>query len=98
MFVSGGENVFPSEVENVLYGHPAVAEAAVVGTPDPRWGRVGLAYVVVRGDVTEGELVALCRRELAGYKVPKEIRFVTELPHSAVGKLLRRDLRREGTR
>ncbi|HEY3609111.1 MAG TPA: AMP-binding protein, partial [Pseudonocardiaceae bacterium] len=97
MFVSGGENVFPSEVENVLYGHPAVAEVAVVGRPDPRWGRVGLAFVVRRpsGDVTEAELISRCRAELAGYKVPKEIRFVGALPHSAVGKLLRRSLREE---
>jgi fatty-acyl-CoA synthase len=97
MFVSGGENVFPSEVENVLYGHPAVAEVAVVARPDPRWGRVGIAFVVRRpdGDVTEAELISRCRAELAGFKVPKAIRFVGALPHSAVGKLLRRNLREE---
>jgi len=98
MFVSGGENVFPSEVENVLYGHPAVAEVAVVGRPDERWGRVGLAYVVRRPGscVSEDELIGRCRADLAGYQVPREIRFVDELPHSAVGKLLRRNLRQEG--
>jgi fatty-acyl-CoA synthase len=97
MFVSGGENVFPSEVENVLYGHPAVAEVAVVARPDPRWGQVGLAFVVRRpdSDVTEAELIGRCRADLAGYKVPREIRFVGSLPHSAVGKLLRRSLREE---
>lgn len=97
MFVSGGENVFPSEVENVLYGHPAVAEVAVVARPDERWGRVGLAFVVRRpgSEVTEAELISRCRADLAGYKVPKEIRFVGSLPHSAVGKLLRRNLREE---
>ncbi|HEX4703360.1 MAG TPA: AMP-binding protein [Pseudonocardiaceae bacterium] len=95
MFVSGGENVCPSEVENALYGHPAVAEVAVVGRPDSRWGQVGMAFVVCRpgAAVTEGELIASCRAELAGFKVPKEIRFVGELPHNAVGKLVRRSLR-----
>jgi fatty-acyl-CoA synthase len=100
MYVSGGENVFPSEVENVLYGHPAVAEAAVVGQPDDRWGKVGQAYVVRRPgtDVAEAELIEQCRANLAGYKVPHEIIFVAELPHSAVGKLLRRNLRKEGNK
>jgi fatty-acyl-CoA synthase len=95
MFVSGGENVFPSEVENALHGHPSVAEAAVVATPDERWGTVGLAFVVRRAGATatEADLIAHCRTELAGFKVPREVRFVAELPHSAVGKLLRRNLR-----
>ncbi|HVV21904.1 MAG TPA: AMP-binding protein [Pseudonocardiaceae bacterium] len=98
MFVSGGENVSPAEVENVLYGHPAVAEAAVVGVPDARWGQVGRAFVVVRpgADVAADELLDHCRGELARYKVPREIRFVDGLPHSAVGKLVRRNLRQEG--
>jgi fatty-acyl-CoA synthase len=98
MFVSGGENVFPTEIENVLYGHPAVAEAAVVGMPDDRWGTVGLAFVVPRPgiDVDAATLITYCRSRLAGYKVPREIRFVDNLPHSAVGKLLRRNLRQEG--
>jgi fatty-acyl-CoA synthase len=97
MFVSGGENVSPSEVENVLYGHPTVAEVAVVGRPDERWGMVGVAYVVPNPDSvvdTEG-LIDYCRGELARYKVPREIRVVGELPHSAVGKLLRGRLRSE---
>jgi fatty-acyl-CoA synthase len=95
MFVSGGENVFPSEVENVLYGHPAVTEAAVVARPDERWGKVGVAFVVRRAPVTEDELLAHCRTELARFKVPREFRFVEELPHSAVGKILRRTLRED---
>jgi fatty-acyl-CoA synthase len=95
MFVSGGENVFPSEVENVLYVHPGVTEAAVVSKPDDRWGKVGVAYVVRRAgsSVTDDELTAHCRAELAGFKVPREFRFLDELPHSAVGKILRRSLR-----
>jgi fatty-acyl-CoA synthase len=95
MFVSGGENVSPSEVENVIYGHPAVAEVAVVGRPDERWGTVGVAYVVPRqgAAVDAAELIDYCRGELARFKVPREIRVVDELPHSAVGKLLRNRLR-----
>ncbi|HEX3592250.1 MAG TPA: AMP-binding protein [Pseudonocardiaceae bacterium] len=95
MFVSGGENVSPSEVENALYRHPAVAEVAVVGQADEHWGKVGIAYVVRRPgvDADAADLAGHCRRELAGFKVPKEIRFVDALPHSAVGKLVRRALR-----
>ena len=95
MFVSGGENVFPSEIENVLYAHPAITEAAVVARPDDRWGKVGVAFVVLRAGttVTADELTAHCRAELARFKVPREFRFVGELPHSSVGKILRRTLR-----
>ncbi|HEX4226650.1 MAG TPA: AMP-binding protein [Pseudonocardiaceae bacterium] len=97
MFVSGGENVFPSEVENVLHGHPGVTEAAVVARADERWGKVGVAFVVPRAEaaVTAEELAVHCRGELAGFKVPREFRFVAELPHSAVGKILRRTLRED---
>ncbi|HEX3650605.1 MAG TPA: AMP-binding protein [Pseudonocardiaceae bacterium] len=95
MFVSGGENVSPGEVEQVLVGHPAVAQAAVVGQPDERWGAVGVAYVVLRTghSVWYDELMDFCRAELAGYKVPREIRFTGDLPRSAMGKILRRRLR-----
>jgi fatty-acyl-CoA synthase len=95
VFISGGENVSPAEVENVLYSHPAVADAAVVGRRDARWGEVGVAYVVTRpGCHTDAdELLELCRRELASFKVPVAVNFVTELPYSTVGKVLRRELR-----
>ncbi|WP_163542168.1 class I adenylate-forming enzyme family protein [Occultella kanbiaonis] len=95
MFISGGENVAPAEVEAVLLAHPAVADAAVVGEPDERWGEVGVAHVVVRrGVATDAkELLGHCRRELASYKVPARIWFVTELPHTASGKTVRRALR-----
>ena len=95
VFISGGENVSPAEVENVLFSHPAVAGAAVVGRPDARWGEVGVAYVVTRpGCHTDAdELLELCRRELASFKVPVAVNFVVELPYSAVGKVLRRELR-----
>jgi fatty-acyl-CoA synthase len=95
IFITGGENVSPTEVENVLYAHPAVGEAAVIGRPDERWGHVGVAFVVRRpgAHVDPAELIAYCRRELAGYKVPHDIKFVDELPHSPIGKLVRRDVR-----
>jgi long-chain acyl-CoA synthetase len=94
MIVSGGENVYSTEVEDVLYRHPAVAEAAVFGVPDPKWGEAVHAVVVPRAAVTEDELVAHCRDAIAGYKVPKRIELRTEpLPKSGAGKLLKRELR-----
>ncbi len=95
LIVSGGENVYPAEVESVLCSHPAVAEAAVIGAPDERWGQRVVAVVVpARGrSASAEELTALCRSRLAGYKVPKEIRFASSLPRNAAGKLLRRELR-----
>ncbi|HEY0167621.1 MAG TPA: AMP-binding protein [Jatrophihabitans sp.] len=95
IYITGGENVSPIEVESVLFEHRAVADAAVVGRSDSRWGEVGLAYVVMRpGSHTDAEeLQAHCRARLAGYKAPHEVVFVDELPRSAVGKVLRRTLR-----
>jgi fatty-acyl-CoA synthase len=92
MFISGGENVYPAEVELVLAAHPAVAEAAVIGVADPRWGEVGLAAVVVRAPVEPGELEAWARERIAAYKVPRHWRFVRELPRTASGKIEKRGL------
>lgn len=79
----------------MLYAHPAVGEAAVIARADERWGQVGVAFVVRRDGarVDPSELIAYCRRELAGYKVPRDIEFVDELPHSPIGKLLRHEVR-----
>lgn len=95
MFISGGENVYPAEIESVLHDHPQVVEAAVVGVPHERWGEVGVAFVVVRGHegVDAGELLATCHKRLAKFKVPKEVRFVDALPRSAVNKVLKTELR-----
>jgi O-succinylbenzoic acid--CoA ligase len=95
MIVSGGENVLPDEVEEVLMRHPAVAEAAVVGRADPEWQEAVTAVVVLRGDVaiTVEELQSHCATQLAGYKVPKRVEFVAELPKTGSGKLMRRALR-----
>jgi fatty-acyl-CoA synthase len=91
MFISGGENVFPSEVENALYTHPAVSECAVVGIPDPHWGEVGLAVVVPRPATPIGpeELKEHLKSRLAGYKMPKQIHIAHTLPKSGAGKILK---------
>jgi fatty-acyl-CoA synthase len=95
MYVSGGENVYPAEIEAVLHEHPAVADAAVVGMPDERWGEVGLAVVVPRAgrSADEAELLAFCRGRLAAFKAPRSVRFAEELPRSPSGKLVKRELR-----
>ncbi|MCA9910524.1 MAG: AMP-binding protein, partial [Anaerolineae bacterium] len=92
MFISGGENIYPAEIEQVIYRHPAIELCAVVGVPDERWGEVGKAFVVLRkGEtVTSDELRAHMHHHLAGYKVPKFIEFRESLPISAAGKILKR--------
>jgi fatty-acyl-CoA synthase len=94
MFISGGENVYPAEIEAVIYRHPAVHMCAVIGVPDPRWGEVGLACVVLKpgASASEEELIAFMHDHLARYKVPKSVEFVSELPISAAGKILKREL------
>ncbi|MDW8319513.1 MAG: long-chain fatty acid--CoA ligase, partial [Anaerolineae bacterium] len=95
MFISGGENVYPAEIEAVLYRHPAVHMCAVVGVPDPKWGEVGKAVVVLKPGMTATaeELIAFMADHLARYKVPKYVEFRSELPLSGMGKILRRELR-----
>jgi len=96
MIVSGGENVFPAEVENVLSGHPRVAEVAVIGLPHPRWGETVTAVVVAApGPALEPcDLIAFARARLAHYKSPTRVEVLEELPKSASGKILKRELRR----
>jgi long-chain acyl-CoA synthetase len=94
MIVSGGENVYCSEVEEALYKHPAVLEAAVFGVPDDQWGEAVHAVVVLRSDVQPEELIVFCRKHIAGYKIPKAVSFSDrELPKSGPGKILKRQLR-----
>jgi O-succinylbenzoic acid--CoA ligase len=95
LLVSGGENVYPAEVEAVLLAHPAVTDAAVVGRPDPRWGAVPVAAVVLRpgAEVSDDALAAHCRERLAGFKVPVAYHRLAALPRTPGGKLLRHDLR-----
>jgi fatty-acyl-CoA synthase len=96
MYISGGENVYPAEIESVLAEHAAIAEAAVVGVADARWGESGCAFVVLRpGHKAEPkEILIHCRGRLAGYKTPKHVRLVDALPRTASGKVKKDELRR----
>jgi fatty-acyl-CoA synthase len=91
MIISGGENISPAEIESVLHGHPAVADCAVIGVPDDRWGEVGRAVVVLLPDTaaTESELLEHLGVSLARYKVPKSVVFADELPRGGSGKILK---------
>jgi len=95
LIIRGGFNIYPREVEDVLYAHPAVAEAAVVGVSDSLMGEDVLAFVVTKAGAaaTAGALIAFCQERLARYKCPKQVRFVDTLPKSPIGKILRKDLR-----
>jgi fatty-acyl-CoA synthase len=99
LIISGGENIASPEVERVLYGHPAVLEAAVIGIPDERWGEVPKAFVVLKlnHSVTAPELTSFCAGQLAKFKVPKVIEFVELLPRNPSGKVLKRELRQRPT-
>jgi acyl-coenzyme A synthetase/AMP-(fatty) acid ligase len=94
VIVTGGENVMPAEVEAVLVAHPAVADAAVVGRPDPEWQETVYALVVLREgtEATDEELRSHCSASLAPYTVPKQVDFVSNLPRTTSGKLLRGEL------
>jgi len=94
MIIAGGYNIYPREVEEVLYDHPKVQEAVVAGIPDEYRGETVKAYLVMKEGqtATEEEIISFCKERMAPYKVPKRVQFRTELPKSAVGKLLRRML------
>ena len=99
MFISGGENVYPAEVENVLFSNPAIGEAAVIGVKDEKWGEVGCAVVALKPNqtLTEAEVIEFCKARLAKYKVPKSVVFVPALPRNAAGKVLKTELRKQYT-
>ena len=95
MIVSGGENIYPAEVESALFGHPDVADVAVIGVPDERWGEAVKAIVVKKpgAGVTDGDLITWARDRIAGYKLPKSVDFIEVLPRNPTGKILKRELR-----
>jgi len=97
MIIRGGENISPEEVENVLYSHPKVAEAAVIGIPDPEWGQQPMAIVVLKeGEVvTAEEIIEYCHSRPAGFKRPRSVSFVDSLPRTPTGKVLKRILREQ---
>jgi acyl-CoA synthetase (AMP-forming)/AMP-acid ligase II len=96
MIVSGGENIYPAEVENALFGHPGVADAAVIGVPDERWGEAVKAIVVKKEGTSPSpaEIIAWARNRIAGYKLPKSVDFIDVIPRNPSGKVLRRELRK----
>jgi len=94
MYISGGENVYPAEIENVLAEHPAISEAAVVGVTDTQWGESGCAYIVTHAVLTADDVTRHCRERLAHYKVPKHVHFINLLPRTGSGKVKKDDLRR----
>jgi o-succinylbenzoate---CoA ligase len=93
LIISGGENIYPAEIEGVLLSHPGVADAGVIGAPDEQWGQVPVAFIVKKAEVSEEALLALCEQKLAKYKLPKKVCFADSLPRNAAKKLLRRKLR-----
>lgn len=95
MIITGGENVYPAEVENILYSHPAIADVAVIGVPDKHWGEAVKAVAVLKPGaiLTAEELIAHARGKVAGFKIPKSVDFVDDLPRNATGKVLRRLIR-----
>jgi HIP---CoA ligase len=100
MFIVGGFNAFPAEIEGMLLRHPGVAQVAVVGVPDERLGEVGMAFVVPRtgAGIDGDELIAWARDEMANYKVPRHVKVVHALPLNASGKVLKFELREEASR
>ncbi|MDA1298630.1 MAG: long-chain-fatty-acid--CoA ligase [Proteobacteria bacterium] len=95
MIVSGGENIYPKEVEDALFEHAAVADAAVIGIPSHEWGEAVMAFVVLKAgqSATVDDFIEFCRPRLAGYKIPRRIEFIDEIPRNASGKVLKKDLR-----
>lgn len=90
MYISGGENVYPAEVENVLARHPSILETAIIGVADEKWGEVGHAFIMLRpgaAPVTAAEVIQFCRANVAGYKTPRHVTFVDEFPRTAAGKI-----------
>ncbi len=99
MILVSGFNVYPNEIEEVVVSHPKVLEAAAIGLPDEKSGEVVKIFVVKKdASLTESELLAFCRENLTGYKMPKSVEFRTELPKTNVGKILRRELRDEAVK
>jgi acyl-CoA synthetase (AMP-forming)/AMP-acid ligase II len=98
MFIMGGFNAYPAEIENALMGYPGVSQVAVVGVPDQRMGEVGMAFIVARagGAIVADEVIAWCRANMANYKVPRYIQLVDSLPMNASGKVLKFELRSRG--
>ncbi|WP_394239500.1 o-succinylbenzoate--CoA ligase [Niallia oryzisoli] len=94
LIISGGENIYPAEIEGVLTSHPAIQDAGVIGKQDDKWGQIPVAFLVKKEQVTESEITAFCEQKLAKYKLPKQMYFINEIPRNASKKILRRELRK----
>jgi fatty-acyl-CoA synthase len=92
MYISGGENVYPAEVEKLLYSHPDVKEAAVIGVPDEKWGESGKAFIVAGKETSSEEILKYCDGKIARYKIPKYVQFIEQLPKNDTGKINRKEL------
>jgi acyl-CoA synthetase (AMP-forming)/AMP-acid ligase II len=99
MIISGSENIYPAELEQVLLNYPGIADVAVVGKPDAKWGEIPVAFVVKKADaaVTAEEIIAHCRKNLAAYKCVKEVQFIAAIPKNSLGKVLKKELRLQFT-
>ena len=96
MIISGGENIYPAELENVIIAHPAVNEVAVIGLPDEKWGEIACAIVVGdEGEASEEDIIAHCAAKLSRYKLPKKVIFIEAIPRNPAGKVLKRVLREQ---
>jgi fatty-acyl-CoA synthase len=97
MFISGGENVYPAEVEKIYLENPKILDVAVVGIPDEKWGEVGMVFIVMKNgeEMTEEEALKLCEGKIAKYKIPQRVAFLTELPMTASQKIKRHKLRED---
>lgn len=95
MLISGGVNIYPRDIEEVLYTHPNILDVAVIGVPDPVWGESVKAIVVLRDNenLTEKEVIQFCEGKIAGYKKPRSVSFLAELPRNPSGKILKNELR-----
>ena len=93
MFISGGVNVYPAEIENLLLQHPAIQDAAVLGVPDAKWGEIGVAFLVARAEVKEADVLTFLERKLARYKLPRALYFREALPRTPYGKVVKPELR-----
>ena len=95
MIITGGENVYPAQVESAVYGHPDIADIAVIGVPDDKWGEAVKAVVVAKpgSNLTEDDVIAYAKEQIAGFKCPKTVDFIDALPRNPSGKILRRELR-----
>ena len=93
MFIVGGFNAYPAEIENALLRHPSIAQAAVIGIPDPRLGEVGMAFVVLSEPASSEDIIEWSRNQMANYKVPRAVEIVDALPLNATGKVMKEALR-----